>query len=203
MTGPAPASGLAVTALVSGILSILLCGLGGIGSLVAIICGHKAMSRINLSGGAEGGRGMAVAGLVMGYVSLVLAVIFYIAMFASLAMPVFAKFQEKGHITLQISQARQLQVGCLLYAADHEGKYPASLEELVEKSVIEPELFRKATEFKVPGWEGEPGFEYRGAGKDDSLPPDTIILVSNAANRRGQRVVARHDGSVMLEKLEP
>jgi hypothetical protein len=197
-----PNSGLAVTSLIAGIASILLCGLGGIGSLVAIICGHKATSRIDRSGGTEGGRGMAVAGLIMGYISLVLAVIFYMALFASLVMPVFAKIQDKGNVTLHTSYAVTLQAACMSHAINNDGKYPGSLEELAEKGLVKADFLQKANDFKVPGWEGEPGFEYRGGGKDHSAPPDTVILISNAADRNGQRVVARIDGSVKLEQPE-
>lgn len=201
--GPAPAPGIAVTSMVAGIASILLCGLGGIGSLVAIICGHKAMSRINASGGTVGGRGMAVTGLITGYISLVLAVISYIAIFASLAMPALTKVQERGNTTKQISHARQLQMACMLYATEHQGKYPDSLEQLVEQQLLEAEFYQQASQFKVPGWKGEPGFQYLGAGKDDTIPGDTPILISNAEDWQGRRVVARHDGSAMLEKAAP
>lgn len=195
-----PNSGLAVTSMVAGIISVLLCGLGGIGSLVAIICGHKATSRIDGSGGTEGGRGMALAGLIMGYISLIPAIIFYIAFFASLALPVFSKIQDKGNVTLHTSYAVTLQAACMKHAINNDGKYPASLEELVEKGLVEAEYLQKANDFKVPGWNGEPGFEYLGEDAKSSAPPDTIILISNAADRNGQRVVARLDGSVKLEE---
>lgn len=55
-------SGLAIASLVLGLL-----WLGGLGSLLAIIFGHAALSEINKSQGHVLGRGMAIAGIVLGY----------------------------------------------------------------------------------------------------------------------------------------
>ncbi|AMB57709.1 DUF4190 domain-containing protein [Microterricola viridarii] len=52
----------------------------GITFLVGIIFGHIALSQIKKSG--ENGRGMAIAGLVIGYIGLVLGIILTIALIA-------------------------------------------------------------------------------------------------------------------------
>ncbi len=195
--GEPPRSGLALTSLIFGILSFLLCGLGGVGTLVAIICGHRALSRINRSGGAEGGRGMALAGLILGYVSI-FSTITGVAVGASMAVPVFAKVQEKGQITKQISNARQIQLACLLYAAENDGRYPDTLEELEANGALEPGKLKALNGLKPSSWRGEPGFEYLGKGMDDTTLAETEILVSRAQSKGGDRVVAFHDGSVRL-----
>ena len=64
-------NGLAVASLVCGILSFL--GLSCLTGLPAVICGHMAVSRIK-SGRATTGRGMANAGLVLGYLALVITI---------------------------------------------------------------------------------------------------------------------------------
>jgi hypothetical protein len=43
-------------------------------AIPAVICGHIARAKIRKAGGALGGRGIATAGLVLGYLALVLAV---------------------------------------------------------------------------------------------------------------------------------
>jgi threonine/homoserine/homoserine lactone efflux protein len=43
------------------------------GSVAAIVCGHVALRQINRSGGRQGGRGLAVGGLVIGYLSVLIA----------------------------------------------------------------------------------------------------------------------------------
>jgi len=80
-------SGSAIAALVLGILSVLSCGFMGIFPLAAIICGHISLSTIAKSQGTLKGKGMALAGLIMGYAMLVLMII---AVVASLLVPVLA-----------------------------------------------------------------------------------------------------------------
>jgi Domain of unknown function (DUF4190) len=74
---PGQTNGLAVAALVCGIAQIFFWVLAGI---PAIILGHVARSRIRQTG--EQGAGMALAGLILGYVGLALAIIFIILIIA-------------------------------------------------------------------------------------------------------------------------
>ena len=80
----APTNSLAVVSLVSGILSWVLCPF--IGAIVAVVTGHLARSQVRNSG--EGGGGLAMAGLILGYVQLVssgLFLLFWILLFGGLA----------------------------------------------------------------------------------------------------------------------
>src|SRR5436189_4795286 len=43
-------------------------------AIPAVICGHIARAKIRKSGGALGGKGIATAGLILGYLALVLGV---------------------------------------------------------------------------------------------------------------------------------
>jgi hypothetical protein len=43
-------------------------------AIPAVICGHIARSKIRKSGGTLGGRGIATAGLILGYIALVLGI---------------------------------------------------------------------------------------------------------------------------------
>ena len=58
------------SAIASLVLSVL--GLCGIGSLLGIIFGHRARREIRQSGGYQGGDGLALAGIIIGWVSLAL-----------------------------------------------------------------------------------------------------------------------------------
>ena len=58
-------NGLAIAALVLGILWLYW-----VGSILAVIFGHIALSQVRRTG--QGGRGLAIAGLVLGYVGLAL-----------------------------------------------------------------------------------------------------------------------------------
>ena len=63
----------AIWALVLGILGLLCCGF--FTGIPAIILGRRAQNEIDLSGGAQGGRGMATAGFVLGIIACVWGVI--------------------------------------------------------------------------------------------------------------------------------
>ncbi|MEV4223794.1 DUF4190 domain-containing protein [Nonomuraea sp. NPDC049725] len=70
----APTSGLATASLVFGIIGLIGCGcLFGIPSIVAIVLGHAATGKTRP--GLRGGHGLAVAGLILGYVVLVPAIV--------------------------------------------------------------------------------------------------------------------------------
>lgn len=58
-------NGYAVASMVLGIVWIYW-----IGSILALVFGYKARNEIDASGGAQSGRGMAVAGIVLGWVGL-------------------------------------------------------------------------------------------------------------------------------------
>ena len=66
--GP-PTNSKATTSLVLGICGVLLCPL--ILSVPALVLGYQARSEIDRSNGASGGRGLAVAGIVLGWIGLV------------------------------------------------------------------------------------------------------------------------------------
>lgn len=71
---------LAIVSLVFGILGWTVIPL--IGNLVAIICGHIARGQIRLSGGTQQGDGLALAGLIIGYLGLALGfVIVFLILF--------------------------------------------------------------------------------------------------------------------------
>jgi len=81
---PKPTSGLAVTSLILGIVSFMGCWC--FTAIPGIICGHMAMSQIK-RGEAEG-RGLAMAGLIIGYINLglnLLLAIVYVLFFVFVA----------------------------------------------------------------------------------------------------------------------
>ena len=55
-------------AIASLVLGIVI--LAGIGSVLALIFGYVAKGQIEQSGGTQGGRGMAIAGIVLGWVGV-------------------------------------------------------------------------------------------------------------------------------------
>jgi hypothetical protein len=67
-------SSLAVVSLIFGILAYVF--LPGIGALIAVVCGHSARSEIRRAPpGSLDGDGLALAGLILGWIQLALTVI--------------------------------------------------------------------------------------------------------------------------------
>ena len=73
---PPPANGLAIASLIS---SLFVC----IGSIPAVIMGHVAKNQIDRSNGAQGGRGVALAGIIIGWAGVGILGIVGIAILAS------------------------------------------------------------------------------------------------------------------------
>jgi hypothetical protein len=74
----APSQGMSIAALICGILSLVLCCMwfGSLPlALVAIVLGHMAISRVNSDPSRSGGKGMARAGLVTGYLGLLASIV--------------------------------------------------------------------------------------------------------------------------------
>lgn len=74
-----PSSNMALASLILGILGWTV--MPGIGSVAAIVTGHLAKSEIKNSMGTLDGDGMATAGLVLGYASIVLGLCVICAVF--------------------------------------------------------------------------------------------------------------------------
>src|SRR5687767_13148302 len=82
-----PTNGFAIASLVLGIL-----GLVGfpplIPSILALVFGYKGKREIDRSGGVEQGRGLAVAGIILGWIAVVFAILAAIAAVLLFALPI-------------------------------------------------------------------------------------------------------------------
>jgi hypothetical protein len=70
-------SGLAVTSLILGLLS-LCCPLF-LPAIAAVACGHIARGKINKSEGTLAGSGLALAGLLLGYIGIIFSILSIVA----------------------------------------------------------------------------------------------------------------------------
>jgi uncharacterized protein DUF4190 len=78
-------NGLAIASLVLGIL-----WLWWIGSILALVFGMVAKSQIDNSGGLQQGRGMAIAGIVLGWVGIGLLLVFVVGCGGCAALPLLS-----------------------------------------------------------------------------------------------------------------
>jgi hypothetical protein len=183
------ASRLAITSMVLGICSYVLC-LSILTGIPAIICGHGALGKIKRTRARLSGRGMAIAGLVMGYVSLGF-VLPSIPMILRLSVPTINQAVIMTEQSQSVAHAKQISLACVEYAGSHGGKYPDSLDQLnlPDKKILTSPLAADKT---------EQSYVYI-SGLTASSPDDTIFLydknVSNGRNPRLKKhVVARING---------
>lgn len=76
---------MAIVSLATGVASWFF--LPTIGAIIAIVTGHMARNQIKSSYGAESGDGMALVGLILGYLNLVLSclgILFFLLFFGSI-----------------------------------------------------------------------------------------------------------------------
>ena len=112
--------GVATTSLVLGILGLVLACLGGVlFAIPAVICGHVAKSKIKKSAGELGGDGLALAGLIMGYVSIGLTVVLLVPMYAAIALPAVAKARDAARRTACINNLRQIDGAKHAYSLEY------------------------------------------------------------------------------------
>jgi hypothetical protein len=86
-------NGFAIASMVLGILWIY-----SIGSILALVFGYKARKEIDDSGGAQQGRGMATAGIVLGYIGIagILVFIFGIVLLQAVGTEASVSFDSTG-----------------------------------------------------------------------------------------------------------
>ena len=99
-------SGLAVWSLILGILALVLCLIGPLFGIPAVICGHMGLSRIKQSAGILSGRGLAIGGLITGYLSI--AMIPFIALLAAIAIPNFTMARNTAFSNACVNNMRQI-----------------------------------------------------------------------------------------------
>lgn len=130
---------LAVWSLVLGILSLVCCGL--FAGIPAVICGHLAQSRIRDSKGTVGGGGLAISGLVTGYIGTVLTTIMLLGLLAGMLLPALAAARDRAQRASCVSNLKQIGLAARMYSADHQEVFPNELKSLTAYIGNSPELF--------------------------------------------------------------
>ncbi len=110
-------AGIAIASLVLGILG-LVC-FGPLCAVPAVICGHVGMSRIKRSAGALAGEGLALAGLIMGYVSLALMLIM-IPIYAAIAIPSFMRARQTSQVNSCMNNMRLISGAIQQWALEND-----------------------------------------------------------------------------------
>jgi type IV pilus assembly protein PilA len=128
--------GMAIAALVLGILSFLTFGLIGIGAITGIILAVIAMGKVRREPWKYGGRGMAIAGLVLSITSLVTVV--PVGIIAAIAIPNLLASRRAANEGSALYTLRTICSAQLAYQSNFQ-KF-GTLEELAANDLIDSKL---------------------------------------------------------------
>lgn len=131
-----PKKGLAIFALVLGIINFCTLGILGVGAIIGSIVGWVAMKRAKREPWAYGGHGMAIAGFVMSIVTLVSFV--PIGIIAAIAIPNLLASRRAANEGSAIYSLRQISAAQAMYQGNY-GKF-ATLDELAAQNLIDSKL---------------------------------------------------------------
>jgi len=147
-----PKTGMAIGALVCGILGFCIPGLG----LVGLILGIVALTRASGDPARHGGRGMAIGGISLGAVSLV--VLPLMALMISIMLPSLSRARELAKRTTCAANVQGLGLVLLNYAAENDGAFPADPASVLANAGVSPKSLEcPSTDMLsnyryVPGW---------------------------------------------------
>ena len=96
--------------------------------IAAIILGHLSLSDIRKSAGRLGGRGIAIAGLVLGYAGI--ALIALILIIAAFAIPNLFRGNIAQNEASAVGALRIINVAAVTYQSEYENGFPSSLDVL-------------------------------------------------------------------------
>jgi hypothetical protein len=130
--GPAPAyspraaiahtgkqeQGLAIVSLVLGICSFICFGL--FAGIPAIICGHIARGRAQREPARYGGAGLALAGLIMGYCSIIITFL----ILPALLLPALSRAKSRAQEINCMNNMKQLGLAFRTWGLEHNGEFP-------------------------------------------------------------------------------
>src|SRR5829696_3165593 len=128
--------GLAIAALVLGVLSFLTFSLIGVGAITGIILAAIAMGRVRREPSRYGGRGMAIAGLVLSITSL--GTVIPVGLVAAIAIPNLLASRRAANEGSALHTLRMISSAELAYQSSFQ-KY-GTLEELAANNLIDPKL---------------------------------------------------------------
>ena len=108
-------------------------------SIVAVVLGHLSLSEIRRSAGRLKGDGLAIAGLVLGYLGIVF--IPFILIIAAIAIPNFLRARIAANEAMAVASVRTLMRAEIGFAQSHPNVgFSCSLSDLTETHLIDEPL---------------------------------------------------------------
>jgi hypothetical protein len=193
-----PKKGLAVASLILGILSVTCLGI--LAGIPAVITGHMARGRTRRQPDQFAGAGMALAGVIMGYLGVLVTVVLLIV--AVRTFPDLARLRGQAQDIRCINQLKQVGLALRVYANDHNDALPPDFlsitTELGSPDVLlcPEDHTRQANRNQHPGWDTN-NYSYEflvPGGKAANLVSEVVvrcpvhghILLGDGAVQRGR-----------------
>ena len=98
-----------------------------------------------------------------------------VSLAAGIMMPALARTRQVAYRMVSGTNLSAIGKACLIYANDHDEKYPDNLQELIEKADLSPKCL--VSKFKPKG-STEPSYIYI-SGQDVAMHPGNIIAYDN------------------------
>jgi len=204
--GPQEANGLATASFVIALVGLLIPVIPGIVAIVLGILGITKTRDRNV-----GGKGLAIAGIAVGAVSMVTSLI-VAGCLMSILLPSLNRARETANRVKCASNMRQIGQALLLYANDNHGQYPPRLEDLLLAGNVNSSVFvcPDSNDTPAPGATPQAQAAALSAGGHESyiyIPnlsssasADTIVLYEPLSDHSGQGMnVLFGDGHVEFD----
>jgi hypothetical protein len=165
--GATDTNGKAIASLVLGILWMF-----GLGSLLAVILGHMAKREIDRTGGRQGGRGLAIAGLILGWLGVAGIIAFVIVTAGLFAVTSNAVDKEAtAEMEIALKNAATAQES---FATGSGGQYTDDLNDLYLEGLVPQAATLTIVEASSDGYcmEAELEGETMYISSDSLIPED-------------------------------
>lgn len=194
-------SGLAVTSMILGIASLVAC-LGPLTGIPAVICGHIAKGKIRR--GEAGGDGMALAGLITGYIGIFLIGIMILP---AMLLPALSNARDSARKISCVNNLKQIGLALRLYSNVYNDQFPPydgakGLEMLRKEGFLEaPKIFVCPSTGTKPAAPGEPltedtvDYVYVG-GHSEADSVDIVMVYDKDGNHKNYGNTLYLDGHV-------
>ena len=199
-----PGSGLAITAFVFSLLS-LIC-LGPLAAIPGLVIGIIAITRASATPPTAGGKGFAIAAVAISGAGLLLSLL-TIPLLIGIMLPALGQARQSAMRLQSSAQIRQISMALSSYASEHDGKYPESAdgwqELLISRGMVTADMFTSPRTdgigedyFYVPGATDD--FDSTGllVYEDPAIDPDATLIgfrdmhVDNLPQAEALRILA-------------
>lgn len=170
----APTDGKAVASLILGILSMTIMSI--FAGIPAVILGHMSRANIKRSMGKLKGEGLALAGLIMGYISFL--AIPFILIIAAIAIPNLLRSRMAANEASAVGSLRTINTAEVTYSTMYEKGFSKDLESLAGTScgTPDPEHACLIDSILAGGQKSGYRFSFRSSDSDDDGKIDQYFV---------------------------